>query len=91
MIPSAKEIKEFKNIDFFTLEENLEELTEREKCVLKHRLIDKLTLTAIGLKYNVTRERVRQIEHKGLKRLRQNLIKKSHKLDQEESCGTKVK
>jgi RNA polymerase primary sigma factor len=58
-----------------TLEESLEEaLTDREEQVLKMRygLLDGhiYTLEEIGNKFGVTRERIRQIEAKALRRLR---------------------
>ncbi|TVY12173.1 RNA polymerase sigma factor RpoD [Candidatus Phytoplasma pini] len=58
-----------------TLEESLEEtLTDREKQVLKMRygLINSrvYTLEEVGNKFGVTRERIRQIEAKALRRLR---------------------
>ena len=53
---------------------SLDELTEREKNVLIYRTgfdgNDPMTLDAIGAKYNLTRERIRQIEHKALEKLR---------------------
>ncbi|MBD3168142.1 MAG: sigma-70 family RNA polymerase sigma factor [candidate division Zixibacteria bacterium] len=57
-----------------TLEQVLSTLTERERQVLKLRygLVDGLprTLEEIGLIFNLTRERIRQIEAKALKKLR---------------------
>ncbi|MDE6658436.1 MAG: RNA polymerase sigma factor RpoD [Oscillospiraceae bacterium] len=56
------------------LEEVLSTLTEREANVLKLRfgLIDgrSRTLEEVGAKFNVTRERIRQIEAKALRKLR---------------------
>ena len=53
---------------------SLDELTEREKNVLIYRTgfdgNDPMTLEEIGAKYNLTRERIRQIENKALKKLR---------------------
>ncbi len=55
---------------------NNSNLREKEKAVLLHRngfYNDKVeTLDEIGKMYGVTRERIRQIEAKGLKKLRQN-------------------
>ena len=64
------------------LEMVLSSLPEREQEVLKMRFgIDggyPLTLEEVGLYFNVTRERIRQIEAKGLRRLRHP--KRSRKL-----------
>jgi len=64
------------------LEDVLKSLPPREQDVLKMRfgLEDgySLTLEEVGLYFNVTRERIRQIEAKALRRLRHP--KKSHKL-----------
>ncbi len=57
------------------IEEALERLTERETKILKMRfgLSDGMehTLEEVGQLYNVTRERIRQIESKALKKLKQ--------------------
>jgi len=62
------------------IEELMEVLTEREKMVLKLRFgLDDgkpRTLEEVGKVYNVTRERIRQIEAKALKKLKDP--KKSH-------------
>jgi RNA polymerase primary sigma factor len=54
--------------------EVLDTLTERERIVLIHRfgLLDgkPKTLEEVGLMFNVTRERIRQIEAKGLRKMR---------------------
>jgi len=56
------------------ISEVLDELTDREKNVIQQRfgLIDgqPKTLEQIGRQYNVTRERIRQIEAKALRKLR---------------------
>ncbi len=56
------------------LHEVLSSLPEREQEVLKMRFgLDdgySLTLEEVGLYFNVTRERIRQIEAKALRRLR---------------------
>ena len=45
-------------------------LSEREIGVLQKRYCDKMTLIEVGKAYNVTRERIRQIEAKALRKLR---------------------
>jgi hypothetical protein len=45
-------------------------LTEREQGVLIHRFQRKLTLEQCGKEYGITRERIRQIEAKALRKLR---------------------
>jgi hypothetical protein len=45
-------------------------LTEREQGVLMHRFQRKLTLEQCGKEYGTTRERIRQIEAKALRKLR---------------------
>jgi RNA polymerase primary sigma factor len=56
------------------LHEVLDTLTERERQVLDHRfgLTDgySRTLEEVGKQFNVTRERIRQIEAKALRKLR---------------------
>lgn len=61
----------------------LSPLQDRSLDIIKSRFglgddTDRLTLEAIGEKYGITRERVRQIEHAAL-----NLIKKSAEFDEE--------
>ncbi len=56
-------------------------LTDRERAVLKMRFgFDGkvMTLEEVGKKFNVTRERIRQIETKALKKLRHNHIFKQY-------------
>jgi RNA polymerase sigma-32 factor len=50
----------------------LTHLSERESYIVKHRIMtdSPVTLQAIGSKYNITRERARQIEKQALKKLR---------------------
>lgn len=56
------------------LEKALSKLTEREALVLKYRkgLVDgrEHTLEEVGQRFNVTRERIRQIENKALRKLK---------------------
>jgi RNA polymerase sigma factor (sigma-70 family) len=57
------------------LERALAELTVRQRDVVESRLVSDppQTLNEIALRYGVTRERIRQIETKALKKLRQRL------------------
>ncbi len=61
-----KKLDEFKN-----------ELTDREQDILKLRLLaeEPITLKAIGKRYNISRERIRQIEGRLMKRLKKHLQK----------------
>ena len=55
------------------IERALSTLTPREKDIIKSSFgigIEQLSLEEIGMKYNLTRERVRQIREKAIKRLR---------------------
>jgi len=55
------------------IERALSTLTPREKDIIKSSFgigIEQLSLEEIGIKYNLTRERVRQIREKAIKRLR---------------------
>jgi predicted DNA-binding protein YlxM (UPF0122 family) len=45
-------------------------LSERERQVLRDRFEDDLSLEDTGRKYNITRERIRQIEAKAIRKLR---------------------
>lgn len=59
------------------LEEFRRELTEKERDLLELRLLaeEPLTLQEIGARYHISRERVRQIEDRLIKKLRQYLKK----------------
>ncbi len=50
----------------------LANLNERESYIVRHRIMaeDPITLQEIGNKYNITRERARQIEKQALKKMR---------------------
>jgi|GEM_PF-104812 len=52
------------------IEDVMENLTEREKKTLKLRFGQEKTLAEIGQEFGLTRERIRQIEEKALKKLR---------------------
>jgi len=65
-------------INLNELEKLVESLLEKESKVIRFRFRDKLTLEEVGRKLNVTRERVRQIEAKALRKLRHNELKTLH-------------
>jgi RNA polymerase primary sigma factor len=48
----------------------LETLNEREQEIINKRMIQGYTLEAVGKQYNITRERVRQIEAKAIRKIR---------------------
>ncbi|MBO4311497.1 MAG: RNA polymerase factor sigma-32 [Desulfovibrionaceae bacterium] len=59
------------------LQEILPSLSDKETYILEHRLLtdDPVTLREIGEKYNITRERVRQLEARLLQKLKNHLGK----------------
>lgn len=57
------------------INEVLNQLNEREKDVIIQRYADRKSLDEIGYDYNVTRERIRQIEAKATYKLRAMLYK----------------
>ena len=62
------------DVDYSVLFTTMQQLDENEQLVIKHRFqidgADYLTLAEIGKKIHVCRERVRQIEHKAVLKLR---------------------
>lgn len=52
-------------------------LSDKEQYILEHRLLtdEPVTLREIGEKYDITRERVRQIEARLLQKIRDHLFK----------------
>lgn len=67
IIAMFEELKEYSKSG---LENALSTLTEREEEVLLYRFRDGLNLMEVGKIYNITRERIRQIEAKALRKLR---------------------
>ncbi|MDZ4759662.1 MAG: RNA polymerase factor sigma-32 [Alphaproteobacteria bacterium] len=59
------------------LREALEELSERELTIIRERRLveDGVTLETLGQKLGVSKERVRQIEHQALRKLRSSLTR----------------
>lgn len=66
MIENADTISDFNG----SVEYALHTLGERERTVLKYRFVDLMTYEEIGKLYNITRERIRQVEAKALRKLR---------------------
>ena len=62
-----------------TLDEVLETLTERERDILKARFMGEMTLETIAARYGKTREAIRLVECKALKKLRHP--ERLHKLE----------
>lgn len=63
------------------LMESLKSLTEREQKILEMRFRHFMTLEETGKEFNVTRDRIRQIEAKAIRKLRHPRHWKSWKLD----------
>jgi RNA polymerase sigma-32 factor len=60
------------------IQEALKSLNPRELVIIQERRLtdDGMTLEALGVRMGISKERVRQIEHQALKKLRAALIKK---------------
>ncbi len=59
------------------LETALQELTEREQIIIRERRLqdDKTTLEVLGDRLGITKERVRQIEHKAFEKLKSSVVR----------------
>lgn len=63
------------------LEKAIAELTDREQKVLEMRFVHDLTYEQCGYRFGVTRERIRQVEAKALRKLRHPIFAKHYLLD----------
>lgn len=63
------------NYNSYKLHKALDELDERSQDILRQRWLrdDAVTLQALAAKYNVSAERIRQLEKNAMKKLRQNI------------------
>lgn len=75
------------------------ELDDRESGVIQMRYFEKMTLEQIGRQYGVTRERIRQVEAKAIRKLRHPSLFMTYKYDFipervmkafEESCSNAI-
>lgn len=57
------------------------ELDDRENEVIQMRYLEKMTLEQIGRQYGVTRERIRQVEAKAIRKLRHPSLFMTYKYD----------
>lgn len=77
--PGPQEILEGKERNEYLLK-CLDCLTPREQAIIRHRygFVDGnfYTLEEVGKMYGITRERVRQLEHKAIAKLKNKIIKK---------------
>jgi RNA polymerase sigma-32 factor len=65
------------------LNEALGELTERERTIIDQRRLreETATLEALGQELGVSKERVRQIEHRAMQKLKQLVLKRAGSAD----------
>ncbi|MBO6826050.1 MAG: RNA polymerase factor sigma-32 [Sneathiella sp.] len=61
----------------------MKELTDREQLIINERRLndDKVTLEALGVRLGITKERVRQIEHKAYEKLKLTVVRISQEED----------
>ena len=75
-IAETVENMEVRRLGYDLLKKHLSELPERDREILKARRLTEpaLTLEALAQKYNISRERVRQIEERAFARLRDAIL-----------------
>ncbi|MBO5833785.1 MAG: RNA polymerase factor sigma-32 [Alphaproteobacteria bacterium] len=78
-IEETLEQLEFRKRGYELLRKHLEKLPERDREILKARRLTEpaLTLEALSQKYNISRERVRQIEERAYKKLSEAILKEA--------------
>jgi RNA polymerase primary sigma factor len=78
--PNTVEVENFYDVDYIVKDElnkTLALLSDRERLIIEYYYgldsnYEPMTLEAIGEKFNLTKERVRQIKHNALRKLRHN-------------------
>ena len=70
LFDAGYDVMEIQRIPAENVETAFSALTDREREVLRMRYVDGLTYEATGKAYGVTRERIRQVESKALRKLR---------------------
>ena len=78
-IEESMEQLEFKRRGYELLKKHLSSLPERDREILKARRLSEpaATLETLSKKYNISRERVRQIEERAFKKLREAILNES--------------
>lgn len=69
------------NVYVPAFEQSVSQLTDREQKVLEMRFVHDLTYEQCGYRFGVTRERIRQVEAKALRKLRNPRFSKHYLLD----------
>ena len=71
----AESVREMLKYDISAFNESLTELSEREQKVLSLRFEQGLTYERVGKHLGVTRERIRQVEARGIRKLRSRRLR----------------
>lgn len=79
-IEESMEQLEFKRRGYELLKKHLSSLPERDREILKARRLSEpaATLETLSKKYNISRERVRQIEERAFKKLKETILNESN-------------